>query len=249
MATPCRARPWRTSRKGGEPQTFSYTATLTVNDGPNIAGNAAPYNVHRFWNWRVDVSNGSGTTTGDVWQFRVPLEAPTNNSTDVSVYCKFEWEASADYTSGVTTEGIYILDPNHPKPLAQGWYCGTTTTTPNPALTHKIVNLFPSRRRHTALTRTTGNSGSTTPATCSKATRGCSRARRISGESGTPRRRGYRCPTPRSSLICSRAYRPDRPRPSRSLTPRAMPARVWLRRLRSPARLTLTPTAMLFTTP
>ena len=53
-------------------------------------------------------SNGSGTTTGDVWQFRVPLEAPTNNSTDVSVYCKFEWEASADYTSGVATEGIYI---------------------------------------------------------------------------------------------------------------------------------------------
>ncbi len=115
--------------KGVDSEPFSYTATLTVNDGPNIAGNAAPYNVHRFWNWRVDVSNGSGTTTGDVWQFRVPLEAPTNNSTDVSVYCKFEWEASADYTSGVATEGIYILDPNNPNPLAQGWYSGTTTTS------------------------------------------------------------------------------------------------------------------------
>ena len=127
----------------GQQQPFTYTATLTVNDGPNIAGNAAPYNVHRFWNWRVDVSNGSGTTTGDVWQFRVPLEAPTNNSTDVSVYCKFEWEASADYTSGITTESIYIIDPDVIPSQVGKWYSGTTTTSPNQALTHKVVNLFP----------------------------------------------------------------------------------------------------------
>jgi len=127
----------------GQAQPFTYTATLAVNDGPNIAGNTAPYNVHRFWNWRVDVSNGSGTTTGDVWQFRVPLEAPTNNSTDVSVYCKFEWEASADYTTGVTTEGIYIIDPNAVPSQVGKWYSGTTTTAPNTALTHKVVDLFP----------------------------------------------------------------------------------------------------------
>ena len=115
--------------KGVDSEPFSYTATLTVNDGPNIAGNAAPYNVHRFWNWRVDVSNGSGTTTGDV--SAVPRAARSAHEQldrrerllQVQVGSK-----SADYTSGVATEGIYILDPNNPNPLAQGWYSGTTTT-------------------------------------------------------------------------------------------------------------------------
>ena len=70
-------------------QPFTYTATLYVNDNPNTPAYAAAGN--RFWNWEVDVTNG-GTTLGDVWQFRVPLESPTDQSTDVSVYSKFQWE-------------------------------------------------------------------------------------------------------------------------------------------------------------
>ena len=129
--------------KTSNPQTFTYTATLTVNDNPY---GPDPYNgafsANRWWNWRVDVTNLSGTITGDLWRFRVPLEAPTDQSQNVSVYCKFEWEPSSISTPGAKTETIYILDTNVPSQVAQG-FLNAAGTAPNGALVNKAVNLAP----------------------------------------------------------------------------------------------------------
>jgi hypothetical protein len=126
-----------------QPEWTNFGANVLVPAGlPDFAERPTSYLYNRYWNWRVDVTNTvTGFQAGDVWQFRIPLEAPSDGSQNVSVYCKFEWEPSSFYTSGISGESCYILDPNVQTQVTQGWYA--TGGGPNTALTHTDVNLVP----------------------------------------------------------------------------------------------------------
>ena len=132
MATPCRrARGLFYEReRAGALQTFTYTAALYVNDNPNTGAYAA----NRFWNWEVDVSSSGQRQHRRHLAVPVPLESPPNNSTDVSVYTHFQWEASPPiippHVTG--TETIYVLDPyQSPASGAHTFYNTAGTHRPN----------------------------------------------------------------------------------------------------------------------
>jgi len=81
-----------------EPAGTVQAFSLTLSDVEVNAVEQMPTSslTQGWYNWRVDVTSGGQTTTGQTWRFDVPMGEPSPGSTRVGVHVPLVWDQSPD---------------------------------------------------------------------------------------------------------------------------------------------------------